>query len=190
MSRSCPLCPVLPPPECVYSYLGLFRITQVGFCPRSISLHSGLHVQSEVEPSEHSRHLPSKRILRTVKWRFKFAWASGGEEFLSKDGIQPFKPWWSPNAVEESAPPNDNATSRWRDLKESSLSVLPQHLVLPFGMTEPDDAFPRGWLCVDCGQLNIQVYLRHRTCSNCQVLPSVFLSPMKLAHPYDRTIFR
>lgn len=50
-------------------------------------------------------------------------------------------------------------------------SVVPQHLLVPFGPMYLDSSFPRGWLCDACGRLSFQAALRHRKCrsSFCKV---------------------
>ena len=50
-------------------------------------------------------------------------------------------------------------------------SVVPQHLLVPFGPMYLDSSFPRGWLCDFCGRLTFQAALRHRKCpsSFCKV---------------------
>ena len=99
-------------------------------------------------------------VVGQVRWKFKFTWISGGEDFSLEDQ-SPLLPWWDSGGGSHLEQP-----------------TLPKgYHVLPPQLYQDLDAFhhdiPPGWHCTKCGKLNVQIFLRHRRCSNCEV--SVFI---------------
>ncbi|KAF9483051.1 hypothetical protein BDN70DRAFT_359669 [Pholiota conissans] len=79
-----------------------------------------------------------------------------------------------------------NHEYKFRNLPLGDLydSVVPMHLLMPFGEDYMDLSFPRGWCCAECGRMNFQAALRHRKC------PSSLCKDKKAPlAPYAQTLF-
>ncbi|KAF8159232.1 hypothetical protein B0H34DRAFT_702579 [Crassisporium funariophilum] len=69
---------------------------------------------------------------------------------------------------------------QWRHhpLRDLYHSLVPSHLLLPYGLRQSDASFPKAWFCAVCGRMNYQVALRHRNC------PSLFCKDLPACKPY------
>lgn len=69
-----------------------------------------------------------------------------------------------------------NYRHRREALCESYQSVLPRHVRVRDTLNMPDEAFPLGWSCKECGKLNYRAMLRHRKCTSlfCEVSDGLY----------------
>ncbi len=170
--------------EIGYAFMGFYRISRVW--------ESLIEEEVDVggEDTTRGKRLVEEGIAKLqVRWKFRMRWEPGGEawQICERDNLS--SPWWSPGLEPQglSAVPqpdledsDDESTIMYRTARRKNptfarrhcffnqafFSVLPLHLLAPVLTEIPDSAFPRGWLCEDCGKLNFRYYLRHRRCSS------------------------
>lgn len=70
-----------------------------------------------------------------------------------------------------------NYRHRNTPLNRQHKNVLPTHIKSPSTLIMPDEVFPLGWFCEQCGKVNHRAMLRHRTCASsvCKVRLVFFL---------------
>ncbi|KAI9507158.1 hypothetical protein F5148DRAFT_151118 [Russula earlei] len=146
LARNSPLVPWELPSEIGFFWLGLFRISEV---------------KVETQPGRNT----SNTLTVQRAWRFALDWVPGGEDLLLDDEqhdhrewfARIMRPWWEPY----------DATPDQLVSFESSRLLLPLPLLAPF--TENSTAtghFPAGYFCAMCGRVNVQRFLRHRSCES------------------------
>lgn len=131
-----------------------------------------------------------------VEWRFRCDWGPSADDVTASElSPYVPQPWWVPDPRREDQgkrrakaeddegmdPDTDTESSiqyrisrqkhpnyrhRRKALSESYQSVLPRHVRVPDTLNMPDEAFPLGWPCKDCGKLNYRAMLRHRKCTS------------------------
>lgn len=135
-------------------------------------------------------------ISGRITWRFRLEWTGGGEEiFTSSDASESLsRPWWRPqDSTGQNETPNLESAPQYLSLRKSNInytymdqpvkdiyqSIIPLQILAPFGPDLSDEAFPRGWLCGDCGKINVQTFLRHRQCDSlsCKVSLTTLFVP-------------
>ncbi|KAF8959621.1 hypothetical protein BDZ97DRAFT_1837174 [Flammula alnicola] len=172
------------PEEFGYAMLGYFRILGVQ--------ETRLQVDDNKGSVNELRQSLSGQVQ--WRFRLKWAAGGEESILPKRDNVNFDHPWWNPPSVlpastsgveqapEENVPetalddlddPENSfpTTARYRtarlshhEYNELYSSVIPLHLLVPYGVQVIDNSFPRGWFCKDCGRMNFQAALRHRKC--------------------------
>lgn len=184
--------------EIGYAFMGFYRISRVWEC--LVEEENDVDGGNEVAQSRGKQVVEEGNAKVRVQWNFRMWWEPGGEDSQTSKRDKLSSPWWDPTLeprglsfmpqpdLEDSdnestmvyrtaRRENPNFTRRHCFFNQAFFSVLPLHLLAPVLAEVPDSAFPRGWLCEDCGKLNFRYHLRHRRCSSsyCKVSFYMFL---------------
>ncbi|KAG1747776.1 uncharacterized protein EDB91DRAFT_1114795 [Suillus paluster] len=148
VSRESGLLPRQLPPEYAYSCLGLFFISDM-----NADINNTVIAISKTQK------------CGRVRWRLTLEWAPGGEDGLLEHSNEKPHPWWI-DPVDYPVEKDTGSVKipyRPRDLSEQYFSFLPLDLLADF---KPNEFFPRGWYCRECGMLNAQRCFRHQICES------------------------
>jgi hypothetical protein len=128
-------------------------------------------LQTERIESPMASNRAKGQVTGRVKWKLRFHWTPGGEDLLP-DGQNLISPWWTsiPRGGEDNRRTPATTYMDRKDLQNYCHNLLPRDVLAELG--PHTSGVPRGWYCVDCGKLNKQIFLRHRSCSSssCQVI--------------------